>query len=65
MMSDAAKYDSRLLRLMRLGALELRAGGWRFGTKRIADQVVQRLVATGRTRRDGDRLRLVIPGEQP
>lgn len=49
--------DFRFLRLLQQSAFERRsAGGWRFGTRRIADSVVERLIASGRARRDGDRI---------
>ncbi len=42
------------LRLLKLSPFERRSGGWRFGTKRIADAVVARLIASGAARRDGE-----------
>lgn len=51
--------DYRLLALIAHGHLELRDGGWRFGTKRIADHVVDRLINSGRAVRDGNAVRLV------
>ena len=51
--------DYSYFRLLELGPFDKRArGGWRFGTKRISDAVVQRLVASGIARRDGDRVQL-------
>ena len=52
--------DQKYIALLKCGAFERRpAGGWRFGTRPIADSVVDRLVAYGRARRAGDRLELV------
>lgn len=50
--------DYRPLRLLRLHPFERRRGGWRFGTKRISDAVVTRLVAAGRAEIVGERVRL-------
>lgn len=47
------------LRLLRLAPLERRAGGWRFGARRISDQVVDRLVERGKVASDGTRAWLV------
>jgi hypothetical protein len=49
--------DYRILRLLRMAPFEHRPRGWRFGTKRIEDQVVERLVAAGRAVRDGNEVR--------
>lgn len=46
--------DFRLLALLRKGRLERRAGGWRFGTKRIGDGPVDRLIAGRRAETDGE-----------
>lgn len=54
--------ESRTLRLLKFGAIERRRGGWRFGTRRIADQVIARLLAQGRARTDGNRVWLPSPG---
>ena len=52
--------DGRILRLLKYAPLERRPrGGWRFGTKRIEDQVVARLLEAGRARLDGDMVHLV------
>ena len=51
--------DYRILRLLKFAPLERRRrGGWRFGTRRIEDHVVDRLVEAGRARRDGDLVHL-------
>lgn len=54
-MADQTIFNSdfHILRLLRLGPFERRQirgrdRGWRFGTRRIADSVVDRLVAAGR-----------------
>lgn len=48
------------LRLLRLGPFERRArGGWRFGTRKVADSVVDRLVASGRARIEADLVHFV------
>jgi hypothetical protein len=53
----AHEYSRTFLRLLRLGPFERRArGGWRFGTRPIAEHVVERLIAQGLARRDGDRI---------
>jgi len=52
-------YDYRFLHLLRLAPFERRPRGWRFGTKRIADNVVDRLVAAGRAVRDDNEVRIV------
>jgi hypothetical protein len=52
--------DKIFIRLLRFGPFDRRTrGGWRFGTKTISDQVVERLIASGRARRDGPRVYLV------
>jgi hypothetical protein len=53
-----APSDYRYLSLLKLSPFERRAGGggWRFGTRRIADSVVDRLTASGRARVEGDQL---------
>jgi hypothetical protein len=50
------------LRLLELSPFERRrtksnpGGGWRFGTKVIGDHIVERLVASGRARIEGDKV---------
>lgn len=53
--------DYKYLTLLKLSPFERRAGGgcWRFGTRRIAGSVVDRLTASGRAEIDDDRLHLV------
>jgi len=47
------------LRLLKLSPFERATrGGWRFGTRRIGDGVVARLIASGRAEIIGDRLQL-------
>jgi hypothetical protein len=56
-MSAAFHSDFHVLRLLEFSPLERRpAGGWRFGARRISDAVVERLIASGRARRDGERI---------
>jgi len=51
------RYDLVFLRLLELGPFDRRScGGWRFGTKTISDPIVERLIASGHARRDGDRI---------
>jgi hypothetical protein len=52
--------DLACLRLLRYGALvrDHGRGLWRFGTRRFQDVVVDRLLASGRVVRSGDRVRL-------
>lgn len=58
--------DQIFIRLLKLGPFDRRMrGGWRFGTKTISDQVVARLIASGRARRDGDRIWLTEPSVTP
>lgn len=45
-----AYYDSYFVRLLELAPFERRRGRWQFGTRRISDTVVARLVAGGRAR---------------
>lgn len=52
------------LRLMRFAPLERRAGGWRFGARRIRDQVIERLLAQGRIASDGERAWLIQRGSR-
>lgn len=40
--------ERKYLRLLKMGPFERRRGGWRFGTNRIDDSVVDRLVEAGR-----------------
>lgn len=53
-----SQYDRRYLRLLKMAPFERRRGGWRFGTNRLADIVVDRLIADGLVERDGDRILL-------
>lgn len=55
----ASAHLAEIARLLALGSFERRPHGWRFGTRRIADHVVDHLVAAGRARIAGDRLHLV------
>jgi hypothetical protein len=49
--------DHRFIALLGMGAIERRPDGWRFGTRRIADHVVERLIAAGAAVLDGDVVR--------
>ena len=52
--------DYHFIKLIELSPFErCQRGGWRFGTRRIADSVVTHLTASGRAAIDGDRLHLV------
>lgn len=57
-MKQLDAYERRYLRLLRMGAFERRGGSWRFGTNRIDDAVVVRLVAAGRAVLLDDRIML-------
>lgn len=57
---QAEARDQFILRLLDTQPLERRArGGWRFGTRRISDRVVARLIASGRAEVVGEKLQLV------
>ena len=64
---DLFNSDYRFLKLLEFSPFERRiptsgtGGGWRFGTRRIADSVVARLIASGRARQDGGRIVGVRP----
>ena len=53
--SDEATH----LRLLEFAPFERRAGGWRWGARRICTRTVERLIASGRVVVEGDRLRLI------
>lgn len=59
-----ATRTRHFVRLLRIAPFERRAGGWRFGTKRIADAVVGRLIASGAAVSDGKRLHLTTQGDR-
>lgn len=40
--------ERRALSFLRRGSLVRRSGGWRFGTARIPDAIVERLLAAGK-----------------
>lgn len=49
--------DRRIIVLLKHGSFEKRPkGGYRFGTKVIADHVVERLIAAGAAQREGERI---------
>jgi|GEM_PF-5258914 len=56
-----AEDDGIFLRLLEFSPFQQRPGGWRFGTKRISDGVVERLIASGAARREGALLHPVPP----
>lgn len=51
--------DHRFILLLGQGEIQRRPDGWRFGTRRIADHVVERLISSGRAELHGNRVRLV------
>lgn len=57
------QYEHRTLLLLKLAPFQRRPGGWRFGTKRIDEGVIERLVAKGRAGRDGERVWLISSGQ--
>jgi hypothetical protein len=44
----------RALSFLQRGSLVRRSGGWRFGTARIPDAIVERILASGKAVRAGD-----------
>ena len=65
-MSDRGKFqplqsDRRCLRLLKMGVFQRRGGAWRFGTNRIQDAIIDRLLAAGAIVRDGDEIKLPAP----
>lgn len=58
MKAPANPHDRRYLRLLKMGPFRRRRGGWRFGTNRLSDDVIERLVADGRVVRDGETITL-------
>jgi len=57
-MSGLNIHDRRTLRLLQMGSFERRRGGWRFGTYKIDNGVVDRLLAAGLIIRIEDRITL-------
>lgn len=53
-----SQYDRRYLRLLKMAPFQRRRGGWRFGTNRLDDDVVERLVRDGHVIQDGDLIKL-------
>lgn len=47
-MSALHGYDYAFLKLLELSPFEQRCGGWRFGTKKIGDVIIARLIASRR-----------------
>lgn len=58
-MSRLKTADFYYLALLRQGSFERRRSAWRFGTCRLSAHIIDRLVAAGRARIDGDCVRLV------
>jgi hypothetical protein len=54
--------ERRAISFLQRGSLVRRSGGWRFGTARIPDVIVERILAAGRAMRDGDLIWPVAPG---
>jgi hypothetical protein len=50
--------ERRALSFMMRGSLVKRSGGWRFGTARIPDAIVERLVAAGKAVEDDGHIML-------
>lgn len=55
--------ERRAMSFLLRGSLVRRSGGWRFGTARIPDAIVERLVAGGKAIRDGDDLYPIVKGQ--
>lgn len=58
-MSRLKTADFYYLARLRLGTFDRGRDGWRFGTCRLTEHIVDRLVAAGRAKIDGDRVHLV------
>jgi hypothetical protein len=56
-MRPLCEYERFYLKLLRLAPFVRRPGGWRFGARRISDEVVERLIAAGLARSDGSFVR--------
>lgn len=54
--------ERRALSFLKRGSLVRRPGGWRFGTAKIPDAIVARVLATGKAFRDGDSIHRTIEG---
>jgi hypothetical protein len=47
----------KYLKMLQLGPFDRhQRGGWRFGTRKVADEVVERLIADGRAELQGERV---------
>src|SRR5260370_28438828 len=57
--------DGRILVRLRMAPFERRKNGWRFGTKRITDGVIERLIAAGRAVQDGEFVRPMLQASGP
>ena len=54
--------ELRALSFLQRGSLVRRSGGWRFGTARIPDAIVERLLASGKAVGDDENISLAVPG---
>lgn len=50
--------DLRAISFLQRGSLVRRSGGWRFGTAKIPDAIVRRVLAAGMAIQDGERITL-------
>lgn len=57
--ATTATIERHYLKLLKVAPFERRPAGWRFGARKIADCVVERLVAQGRALRDENRVWIV------
>lgn len=53
--------ELRAISFLQRDSLVRRAGGWRFGTARIPDAIVERVLAAGKAVLDGERITLAVP----
>ncbi|MCK1684279.1 hypothetical protein IVA87_34055 [Bradyrhizobium sp. 147] len=65
MRSRLKTYDFHVIALLKLGPLDRRPRGWRFGLRRIPDHVVDRLVAAGRAQIAGNQVHLAEREQRP
>lgn len=66
-MAALNRTDFKALAFLRRGAFVRRGGEWRFGTARVGDSVVERLIETGRASQlfPGTSAECVILRQQP
>jgi hypothetical protein len=48
--------ELRAMSFLKRGSLVRRSGGWRFGTARIPDAIVERILDGGKAVREGDNI---------